>query len=203
MSDDRYNGWKNYETWAVGMYLDGNKCVLDRVRETAPEGVYAVAGALEDYVRAYLPELGASIAADLLGAAVDTVDWTELATHKYNEIVEEWTMNAREEGISAAKAAATYCVDGNTTQDAIRGILKMMDDGDPVVSSYLPRYVGLSGEFADDPTAQSLAEDITNAFEIEDELVNALADAYEAGMIETFYDACEAEFRNALNHEEG
>ncbi|MES2147868.1 MAG: hypothetical protein V4491_08470 [Pseudomonadota bacterium] len=24
VKDDTYNGWKNYETWAVGMYLDGN-----------------------------------------------------------------------------------------------------------------------------------------------------------------------------------
>ncbi len=24
MSEEGYNGWKNYETWAVGMYLDGN-----------------------------------------------------------------------------------------------------------------------------------------------------------------------------------
>jgi hypothetical protein len=37
-----YNGWKNYETWAVGMYLDGNYTgegtyldVLDVVRESA------------------------------------------------------------------------------------------------------------------------------------------------------------------------
>ena len=22
--DETYNGWKNYETWAVGMFLDGN-----------------------------------------------------------------------------------------------------------------------------------------------------------------------------------
>jgi hypothetical protein len=24
MTDETYNGWKNYETWAVGMFLDGN-----------------------------------------------------------------------------------------------------------------------------------------------------------------------------------
>ena len=44
MSDETYNGWKNYETWAVGMYLDGNY--------DGPSTYYAaietVRGAIED-----------------------------------------------------------------------------------------------------------------------------------------------------------
>lgn len=101
-----YNGWKNYETWAVGMYLDGNytgegtyREVLDLVRARIAASDHGddaaihrmrVADMLKDYVEdECLPAAGASsIATDLLAGALSEVDWRELATHKIAEVNE-------------------------------------------------------------------------------------------------------------------
>lgn len=108
MSDEskRYNGWTNYETWAVGMFLDGNytgeytyrevlSIAADHLADSrenerdADDAAYTLAEALKDWFGEQLPELGASIAADLLGAAVSEVDWHELAEHKISEVAED------------------------------------------------------------------------------------------------------------------
>jgi hypothetical protein len=92
-----YNGWANYETWAVGMYLDGNydgegtyRYVLDLVAEA--DGVGQVADALQalatEQVEAATDGLASGLAADLLGAALGSVDWRELAEHKVDEVAQ-------------------------------------------------------------------------------------------------------------------
>lgn len=118
---------------------------------------------------------------------------------EYRNEHEQWEAEAYEMGVSAAKAAATWCVDGNTKHEAIVALVKMMDDGDPAVDDYLPARPGLSGEWADDPTPVSLARDIMgDDYRTDDPMVDALADAYERGVSETFYEACEAEYRRAV-----
>lgn len=108
MTEDKtYNGWTNYETWAVGMFLDGNydgegtyRAVLELAESVAedidePESYATVselrtltlADRLKDFVEESLPEVG-GIASDLLGAAVSEVNWRELAEHKLEEISE-------------------------------------------------------------------------------------------------------------------
>lgn len=42
-----YNGWKNYETWAVGMYLDGNYTGP----ATHSDALETVAAAIADHPR--------------------------------------------------------------------------------------------------------------------------------------------------------
>jgi len=83
-----YNGWKNYETWAVGMYLDGNYdgegtyrevlALVEEVREESPEPVYRIADALKDLVYENVAEPG-GLAGDLIGGALSEVDWHRLA----------------------------------------------------------------------------------------------------------------------------
>lgn len=95
--DTTYNGWKNYETWAVGMYLDGNYdgpgtyyMTIDTVRDAMHNGGTAiqVAEALKDMVEEYNnphmidddhPTQLQGLVADLFGAALSSVDWHELA----------------------------------------------------------------------------------------------------------------------------
>lgn len=111
MSEDRsYNGWSNYETWAVGMFLDGNytgegtyrevlQLVENVTRERNSAGdqgeqpFYAlhVADALKDYVEQEIhgDQAPASLATDLLGTALSEVDWRELADHKLSEVFPE------------------------------------------------------------------------------------------------------------------
>lgn len=95
MSAEHYNGWSNYPTWVVNLWLSNDEGLyretLERVAvaktgsfdigEPHPDTLrYAVASALRDWVRFELaPDLGASFAADLLGFALDHVDWFEIA----------------------------------------------------------------------------------------------------------------------------
>lgn len=102
-AEQGYNGWTNYETWAVAMFLDGNytgegtyQDVLDVVRDVEATGYvtreFAVADALKDYVEESIGEatddLPNGLAADLLRAALSEVNWRELAESKLAEVVE-------------------------------------------------------------------------------------------------------------------
>jgi len=105
---------------------------------------------------------------------------------------------ARVAGIEAARNAASWTTDGTTdVLDASR-LLAMLDDGDPAAYDYLPRYPDLSGEWADDPTPLSLAREITGDDDPAPDVIDALAEAWEEAVAETFTDACEAELRRFL-----
>ena len=91
--EQRYNGWRNYPTWNVNLWLSNDEAMYDASRELVVSAIsvadkYAsettraayVADVLRDWVRDNLaPDLGASFAADLLGYALDQVDWLEIA----------------------------------------------------------------------------------------------------------------------------
>jgi hypothetical protein len=86
-SETTYNGWKNYPTWAVNLWLSNDEGLYNETRERVaalnPGPTYhrsETADMLRDWVRDDLaPDLGASFAADLLGYALDSVDWFEIA----------------------------------------------------------------------------------------------------------------------------
>ena len=63
------------------------------------------------------------------------------------------------EGKSAGKAMASWVFDGNTDPANYARILKGIQDGDPEVLDNLAT-PNLSGEWADDPTPQTLAYDL-------------------------------------------
>lgn len=100
MSDEGYNGWKNYPTWAVHLWLDNERGSQDEClrmaeafkRETHPR--YEMAQWLKETVRESCEdpfgrgEYESSMAADLLGYALDCVDWYEIAD-AYFEMIEE------------------------------------------------------------------------------------------------------------------
>jgi hypothetical protein len=103
----------NYETWVVGMFLDGNYTgeddylnALDVVREAIDNyderkrvivaaGIwtkddaerFAAEDALKEFVEASLPE-PSGLVGDLIGAALSEVNWLELAEHKLQEVRE-------------------------------------------------------------------------------------------------------------------
>jgi hypothetical protein len=106
-------------------------------------------------------------------------------------------------GVDAARAAASWCCDGNTKPEAIAGVLAMLDSGDDI-TDYLPARPDLSGQWADEMNPRRLFEEITgwdahaegswNA-DAYGNYVDALADAWERGVSDTFLDACESELR--------
>ena len=82
-----YNGYKNYETWAVSLWLDNEEGLQNITNELAnnPSHTdYALADHLKEMVQDMAPDLGASMFADLLNAALDNVDWLEII-HAHKE----------------------------------------------------------------------------------------------------------------------
>jgi hypothetical protein len=87
-----YQGWKNYETWAVALWIDNEQgsqdAVLEQVRELKDPS--AIADYLKDMIEDANPLMEEpSLYSDLLGAAISEVDWYELANNYINQIKEE------------------------------------------------------------------------------------------------------------------
>ena len=120
MNNKEYNGWTNYETWNVALWIDNEEPshlywreAADDAWRNASEGLSAYAKftgkeifsrkeravlELEKRLKAEIeeqaPDLGASMWADLLGAALSEVNWHEIAgnmidTAESNAPVEE------------------------------------------------------------------------------------------------------------------
>lgn len=103
--DTTHNGWRNYETWAVNLWLDNEEGTYNYWRERAREAYaaasadsiwtreqrarYTLADTLKAEIEESLPDLGASMAADLLGAALSEVHWDEIAEHMIDAAIED------------------------------------------------------------------------------------------------------------------
>lgn len=95
MADKSCNGWSNYETWNVKLWIDNEQSSheywLDIARELfdadephdvfnqSEQARYALADRLKEEISEGTPDLGASMYSDLLNAALSEVDWTEIA----------------------------------------------------------------------------------------------------------------------------
>ena len=86
-----YNGWKNYETWNVALWIDNEEGSYEERKDIAQRArsVGGYAQMLQEWVEDMAPDLGASMFADLLGAALSEVDWHEIAKAWYAEAHEE------------------------------------------------------------------------------------------------------------------
>lgn len=94
-----YNGWSNYETWDVALWLDNDEGTYTEVREHVAEIVADEDGGnnyvLTIWLREYVSELaettcpgvieGASFVADMFQAALGEVDWLEIANTLLDE----------------------------------------------------------------------------------------------------------------------
>jgi hypothetical protein len=103
MNRQEYNGWTNYETWVVSLWMDNEKGSYDYWRSVAaqiaspnsPEYIKCastqkcrLADILKDNHEEELPEL-TGFAADLLNAAMSEVDWFSIAEHLIEGLAEE------------------------------------------------------------------------------------------------------------------
>lgn len=101
MSDQKYNGWSNYETWCANLWLTNDSGGCDWLDETARQCVQdaidaeesdikdaaaaALTDSLESYHREFYPEVQ-GVFADLLGAAFGAIDWREIAENHIGDI---------------------------------------------------------------------------------------------------------------------
>ena len=92
----RYNGWSNYETWVVKLWLDNeewsyrNFSQLARANKRNADPTHELVSQLKEYHEEMNP-LGdkANVFADLLGAALSEVDWYEIAEAYLGDVEDE------------------------------------------------------------------------------------------------------------------
>jgi hypothetical protein len=94
MESKEYNGWTNYETWAVNLWMDNERGTHDQWLETAKTWYHAadatsvltkkqqakidLAEEIKRQHEEIMPELE-GVFADLISAAMSEVNWYEIA----------------------------------------------------------------------------------------------------------------------------
>jgi len=81
--DSTYQGWKNYETWAVKLWLDNDQGSQEWAQEIITDNwdkdcPWKTGDALKDSLEESMPEVE-GMWSDLLSAAWSKVDFTEIA----------------------------------------------------------------------------------------------------------------------------
>lgn len=105
MKTDNYNGWTNYETWNVALWIDNDEGSYnyweDEAREIArkaddkDEAIRLLSDSLKEHFESASHDLleashaSASVWADLLGAALSEVNWYEIAAGKLEDKFKE------------------------------------------------------------------------------------------------------------------
>ena len=101
-NDERgYNGWTNWETWCVNLWLDNDEYLSGEFAEWAreelesaieddeddprPSAAYSLGERIKDYVEEIQPEV-TGMFADLLTSALQAVNWKEIAEHYIRDV---------------------------------------------------------------------------------------------------------------------
>lgn len=112
MSTERYNGWANYETWVTNLWIDegyagGSEAVFEKAKELLGDSDPKDATReLTDWLQAAIEvdldvltegKLTSGLFSDLLGHAMDRIDWREIAEHYIGDAIVELDITKDEE----------------------------------------------------------------------------------------------------------
>lgn len=97
--EEGYNGWKNYQTWCVSLWIGNDQFTYQQCMEITAQAIKdcssgtvcgTIANQLKDFIWQDNPLTGqANMWADLLGASFSSVDWFEIASHYIEDRKEE------------------------------------------------------------------------------------------------------------------
>ena len=103
LKDREYNGWTNYETWLVSLWIGNEQGIYESMIEMALEvnteaeageyewqtrpqqALYSLEDRLKDTVEELFDFPTEGFAADLIGGALSEVDWRSIAEHTLEE----------------------------------------------------------------------------------------------------------------------
>lgn len=99
MSDSRYNGWSNYETWCANLWLTNDQGSDSWLRERCDDlmrehdgdkeaAAEDLAGEIESFHDEFYPEV-TGLFADLLRSSFDAIDWREIAENALSDLDSE------------------------------------------------------------------------------------------------------------------
>jgi hypothetical protein len=101
---EKYNGWTNYETWCVNLWIDNDGtaepyrelalcAVANTANEQCPDGaaIRTLAEQIKEEFETGRDETCETpgVYGDLLGAALSSVNWSEIARHYIDAAKEE------------------------------------------------------------------------------------------------------------------
>jgi hypothetical protein len=96
---ERYNGWTNYETWCLNIWIDNDQYLYERKAELIREvsihyddkQVYELSLLLESMVEELKEDvLEVGLMSDLLGGAIGKINFYELAEHYWEDFNEDF-----------------------------------------------------------------------------------------------------------------
>ena len=92
MSGKKYNGWSNYETWAVNLWIDNDEYLCQEFNSRAHhffdnyQAERKLAGEIETRVNEMNPLNDASMYTDILNNGLTNVDYYEIAEAFLKEV---------------------------------------------------------------------------------------------------------------------
>jgi len=106
MTDTRYNGWRNYDTWLANLWLDNSRDMNDEAEEHIRQAIdddnhdaesarkaaaESMAGSLESEFDEQAEEIQRQIGSsgffiDVINGALREVDWREIAENHINDV---------------------------------------------------------------------------------------------------------------------
>ena len=91
-TENGYNGWKNYETWCIKLWLDNDQGEQEYMMELTRDNLddaHDLANVIKDYIEENMPEIANSVYLDLLQSAINNADFREIAESYISDYNEE------------------------------------------------------------------------------------------------------------------